>query len=443
MSTESNDRLKKVCIIGAGAAGLCAVRNLLANEDKFVFVVYEQADQIGGTWVYSDEVGLDKDGRKVHSSMYKNLQTNIPLNVMSFPDFPCKAQYTSFEHHETVRAYLEDYADHYGVKDYIKFRHEVNKVKKVDDDKWEVTVTDLVGGTAETSVFDAIFVCNGRFTVPNMPDDGVIKNLSQFKGEVLHTHDYRKPEPYTGKRVIVLGVGPSGMDIGAEVSTVAQHVYMCQRALRGPGGTRGNVTQVGSTIVECDGNRAILENGDVLEDIDCIIFATGYLYDYAFLDDSCGIKVSNGRVVGVYQHLINISAPTMALFALPLVVVPFPLYHQQVLFFIKSLTGEMTLPTKEAMLKHAEADLKRRADMGLPERHAHRMTPASLLWDYDDELAELAKIEPTRPLIRAMFTALFTYIRSNPRYKELKFEIISEKAFEVVSPDGLRTIVEV
>jgi len=71
---------KKVCVIGAGAAGLCAARHLAANA-KFEVTVYEQTREIGGTWVYKEQVGLDENGLPIHSSMYQNLRFEIRSSV--------------------------------------------------------------------------------------------------------------------------------------------------------------------------------------------------------------------------------------------------------------------------------------------------------------------------------------------------------------------------
>ena len=57
--------------------------------------------------VYTDSIGLDNHGLPVHSSMYKNLKTNLPKEVMAFPDFPFKASDQSFLRHSEVRGYLQ------------------------------------------------------------------------------------------------------------------------------------------------------------------------------------------------------------------------------------------------------------------------------------------------------------------------------------------------
>ena len=70
---------KSVCVIGAGPSGLCALRHL---KDKFSKVVaFEQGDQLGGLWVYTDQTGEDDDGVLVHSSMYKNLRFDFYRSI--------------------------------------------------------------------------------------------------------------------------------------------------------------------------------------------------------------------------------------------------------------------------------------------------------------------------------------------------------------------------
>ncbi|KAG8225695.1 hypothetical protein J437_LFUL001728 [Ladona fulva] len=66
--------MKRVAVIGAGAAGLAAAKNLLSAPEKFLCTVFEQTGRIGGTWVYTEKVGLDEYGIPIHTSMYKSLK---------------------------------------------------------------------------------------------------------------------------------------------------------------------------------------------------------------------------------------------------------------------------------------------------------------------------------------------------------------------------------
>lgn len=66
--------MKHVCVIGAGAAGLCAARYLASQPELFVPRVFEQSSSVGGTWVYTEKTGVDENGLPVHSSMYRNMK---------------------------------------------------------------------------------------------------------------------------------------------------------------------------------------------------------------------------------------------------------------------------------------------------------------------------------------------------------------------------------
>lgn len=68
-----------MAIIGCGAAGLAALKHFTTKGSPFTCVSYEQTDNVGGTWVYTDRVGKDKYGLPVHSSMYKSLRYMIDI----------------------------------------------------------------------------------------------------------------------------------------------------------------------------------------------------------------------------------------------------------------------------------------------------------------------------------------------------------------------------
>lgn len=92
---------------------------------------------------------------------------------------------------------MDSYANQFNLKKHIKFAHLVTKVKSVGNGKWSVTVNDLANNNrTETNTFDAVFVCNGHYTLPNMP---VFSGMDKFKGKVMHSHDFRNAESFRGK----------------------------------------------------------------------------------------------------------------------------------------------------------------------------------------------------------------------------------------------------
>lgn len=69
-----------VAVIGAGASGLVSAK--YAIEQGFKVTVYEQAEDVGGVWLYTDNVGKDKYGNNIHSAIYKNLRQAVFLFEM-------------------------------------------------------------------------------------------------------------------------------------------------------------------------------------------------------------------------------------------------------------------------------------------------------------------------------------------------------------------------
>lgn len=64
----------RIGVIGAGAAGLCAGKNMVHQPEKYEFIIFEQSSEVGGTWNYTDKTGVDEFNLPIHSSMYKNLR---------------------------------------------------------------------------------------------------------------------------------------------------------------------------------------------------------------------------------------------------------------------------------------------------------------------------------------------------------------------------------
>jgi cation diffusion facilitator CzcD-associated flavoprotein CzcO len=113
---------QKVAVIGAGAAGLVALRHLSTRLDVFEPVAFEQAGNVGGTWNYTDRTGVDENGLPILSSMYKYLHTNLPKELMAFPDFPFPDGPPSYVSHECVLDYLENYARSFNLLQFIRVR---------------------------------------------------------------------------------------------------------------------------------------------------------------------------------------------------------------------------------------------------------------------------------------------------------------------------------
>lgn len=184
----------KLAIIGAGVAGLAATRRGI--EFGCEVTVFEQTDKVGGTWNFTEEIGKDKNGLDIHTSMYKNLVTNLPKEIMGYPDFPIPQQEKSFISSEDVLDYFNQFADKLELRKYIKFEHQVIRIRPLNDNTWELIVRNLPLDKYETLIFDAILICNGHF---NTPFTSKIPGQDIYRGRQLHSHDFRDTESFKGE----------------------------------------------------------------------------------------------------------------------------------------------------------------------------------------------------------------------------------------------------
>ncbi|KAK3799153.1 hypothetical protein RRG08_051428 [Elysia crispata] len=395
----------RVAIIGAGGGGLCALRHLMGprtkkelNEDRqvqFEATCFEQAAKIGGTWAYTDQVGRDEYGNSIHSSMYKNLKTNLPKQCMAFPDFPFHDDLPSFIGHEDVQKYLEDYADSFGILKYIKFQRKVHTIQPVHQVnalyglKWEVTTHSVLESQdqGETDVYDVVIVCNGNYAIPSIP---TLPGSDLFEGHIMHSHNYRKPESFKDHVIVVLGANSSGQDIALELSAVAKKVYISHKKPPLQSRFPDNVEQKPG-IDKLDAPSKITFQDGTSVHADSLILCTGYHYDYSFLAPECGIEVDDYRVMPLYKHLVNTKFPSMAIVGICKRIVPFPFFDIQVRFFRAVLEGSLILPSEAAMNQDTEHDYRNRLSKGKPHRYSHEMS--GCMFQYLNELADMADIE--------------------------------------------------
>ena len=409
---------------GCGAAGLCAARHLASAvpAHSLSLKVYEQSDSVGGTWVYTDNVGVDKHGLPVHSSMYKNLRTNLPKEVMAFPDFPFPASEDSFLHHSQVLDYLKLYCSNFQLEKFIKFNTKVSKVQPTKNDaskKWEVTTKCLETLKENTETFDSVMVCNGHYSVPVIPN---IPGLDQFSGKVIHSHNYRVPEEFKGEKIIILGGGASGTDISMELSNFADKIYLSHNNPPLPTVMPSNVHQV-SGVKNCVGDhKFVLMDGSQVE-ATVVLLATGYHFTFPFLTEDCGITVEGRRVSPLFKHLVNINHPSMCLVGIPIQICPFPQFDLQIRYFVKLITGQLEMPSRQEMLKDLKEEEEwRKNELKMPAKYFHKM--GTLQWKYNKEMAALGNLEPVCDAVENLYNAVHERRRKClPFYKKDKFSL--------------------
>lgn len=220
---------RNIAVIGAGAAGLVAARELLKEGHRVT--ILEQSSRVGGVWNFTGETEDDLLGRdpssRIHWSMYRDLRTNLPREVMGFSDFPFDGSFERsmdprrFPSHTEVLAYLKAFTAHFDLMQFIQFNRKVSSVGYTFEGdrrmpKWRISHVGLHGDILN-HLFDGLIVCNGHYSEPRVADR---PGMRGFPGLVMHSHNYREPEAFKGKRIVIIGASNSGTDIALEVSYV-------------------------------------------------------------------------------------------------------------------------------------------------------------------------------------------------------------------------------
>jgi len=202
----------RICIIGAGPCGLTALRNILAVGLDDV-VCYDEGEAIGGNWVFSEEPG--------RTSVYESTHLISSLPRSSFEDHPFPNGFPLFPSHRQMRAYFDSYAARFNLLPFIRLGVRVDRVVQREDKRWLVR---LSGAGDVEQIFDNLVVCSGHHRHPFVP-----AYPGEFCGESLHSRDFKRPEPFRGKRVLVVGGGNSACDIACDVARVADRTCISMR----------------------------------------------------------------------------------------------------------------------------------------------------------------------------------------------------------------------
>jgi thioredoxin reductase len=204
----------KACVIGAGSSGIAAAKAL--HTRGIPFDCFEKSDRVGGNWVFRNRNGM--------SSCYRSLHINTSRKRMEYSDFPMPDSYPQFPHHSHIAAYFDAYVDHFGLRELITFNTGVEHAAR-DEDGWAVRLD-----TGEERRYDALLVANGHHWDARWPEPA-FPGAEEFAGVQMHSHDYKGEDAtfFRDKRVVVLGMGNSAMDIAVEASFSAEKVFLAAR----------------------------------------------------------------------------------------------------------------------------------------------------------------------------------------------------------------------
>jgi dimethylaniline monooxygenase (N-oxide forming) len=207
-----------VCVIGAGSSGIAACQVL--HGRGIGFDCFETGSEVGGNWRYMNDNEM--------SSAYRSLHINTSRRTMEYASFPMPEDLPDYPNHFQIAKYFDDYVDHFGFRDRIRFRTEGTRVEPAEGGRWTVSWRERDTGEEGSATYESVFVANGHHWDARWPEPP-FEGQDAFDGEQMHAHDYKTPDVLEGKRVLVLGIGNSATDIAVESSRVADKTFLAMR----------------------------------------------------------------------------------------------------------------------------------------------------------------------------------------------------------------------
>jgi dimethylaniline monooxygenase (N-oxide forming) len=419
----------RVCVIGAGSSGIAATKVL--GERGIDVETFELSDRVGGNWVWGNSNGV--------SAAYKSLHINTSRQRMEFSDFPMPGHLPDFARHDQIADYFSDYVDHFGFGDRIRFRTGVDHVAPQEDGSFEVTLT-----TGEVRLFDAVLVANGHHWDPRLPEP-MFPGADAFTGELMHSHAYTKEEQLAGRRVVVVGMGNSAMDIAVDASYHGDETYLSARrgvhvipkyvggrpydqiaahewlpgSIRWPLARRIMAAATGPmeryglpapdhklaqahptmssrildrlahgaitpkpNIDHFNGDQVIFTDGTAVE-ADLVVFCTGYKIRFPFFDPGF-LDPSGDNEIRLYRRMFHTEAPGLYFVGLvqPLGAI-MPIAERQAELIADHLEGHYHLPSDAEMQREIDAHRRATAKRYVAsKRHTIQV-------DFDDYMRDL------------------------------------------------------
>jgi cation diffusion facilitator CzcD-associated flavoprotein CzcO len=189
-----------VVVVGGGPAGLATSAEL--RRRGIEHVVLERGDTVGHSW----------------ANLYDSLTLHTGKHLSALPRMPFDRSVPLFPSRRDFVDYLHRYVEVLGLP--IETGRTVTAIERRNDewlvrtDRGDITARDVV-------------VATGIIASPRVP---AIPGRERFRGGVTHSVEYRRPEGFAGRRVLVVGVGNSGGEIGAELANAGARVTIAVRS---------------------------------------------------------------------------------------------------------------------------------------------------------------------------------------------------------------------
>jgi dimethylaniline monooxygenase (N-oxide forming) len=203
---------QRICIIGGGAAGIAAAAAI--SRAGISFDWFEGGSQLGGIWRYGNDNG---------SSVYASLMTNTSQVNMQWFGYPMPTRANDYLTHAQVLEYIENFMAHANLANKVTLSTRVTSVELRPNGNFRAS---LQSRSSEQFCRDyrAVIVAAGCHSTPKLP-----KIPGTLNAPIMHASEYRTPEIFAGRRVVITGFGASGADIASDAAGIATSVVLSTR----------------------------------------------------------------------------------------------------------------------------------------------------------------------------------------------------------------------
>jgi putative flavoprotein involved in K+ transport len=191
-----------VVVIGGGQSGLATGYYL--RRSGLSFVILDNQSEVGGAWLHT----------------WKSLRLFSPAQWSSLPGMIMAGGSDYYPTRDVTITYLKYYEEKYQLP--VRRPVNVQQVQRIEN----LFHLDTSDGTYTAR---AVVSATGSYANPYTP---AFEGQELFQGMVLHSSAYESPDVFEGKRVAIVGEGNSGAQVLAEVSRVADCIWVTQKEPR-------------------------------------------------------------------------------------------------------------------------------------------------------------------------------------------------------------------
>ncbi|MFV8819512.1 NAD(P)-binding domain-containing protein [Haliea sp. E17] len=200
----------EVVIAGAGFSGL--VMGVRLKQAGIPFTIIEKNANLGGTW---------------YENSYPGIGVDTPCHFYSFSLMPNPDWPEFFSKGAEIQAYLERIADEFGLREHIRFNEEIVSAEYREDScSWAVHCRKADGAEEllEARAFVSAVGALNRPAIPRFP------GLESFEGPMFHTARWDHSVDLKGKKVVMIGTGATGIQVGPAIVDEVGSLTIVQRS---------------------------------------------------------------------------------------------------------------------------------------------------------------------------------------------------------------------